>query len=575
MLYLRSVEDSDALRERLDRGGARRRDRGRLDRRRGRRVRAPARPRGHRHRAASRSRSSACSAPRSARSTATSTPTTACGCCSGTGVEAFEGEQRGRARPHQRRARARVRLRRRRRRRAAAHRARRRRPASTVDNGDPRRRAPADQRARRVRRRRRRQRPPPLLRRARSASSTGPTRCTRARPPPATCSATPVAYDRLPYFFSDQYDVGMEYSGFARAWDRVVFRGDPASREFIAFWLVEDRVVAGMNVNVWDVTDPIQRADPRARRRRRPAPRRSRRPARRRSSPARGGGQHEPAPGAARRRRLDLARHALARAARQRRLRGADRRLRGHRRDLEPDDLRQGDHRLRPLRRPAPRRRRLGRPRRRRSCSSRSRSTTSGRAADLLRPRLRGAATGATASSPSSARPTSPTTPQATIEQALELWGRLARPNVMIKVPGHRGRHPGDRGAHRARRQRQRHAAVLRRALRAGDRRLPRAASSAALAAGEPVDAIASVASFFVSRVDAKADALLPAGSALRGRVAIANAQRAYAPLPAPASRDDALARAARRPARTRSGRCGPAPAPRTRPTPTSSTSRS
>lgn len=67
------------------------------------------------------------------------------------------------------------------------------------------------------------------------------------------------AYDRLPYFFSDQYDVGMEYAGFTRAWDRVVFRGDPATREFIAFWLVADRVVAGMNVNVWDVTDSIQR----------------------------------------------------------------------------------------------------------------------------------------------------------------------------------------------------------------------------------------------------------------------------------------------------------------------------
>ena len=66
-------------------------------------------------------------------------------------------------------------------------------------------------------------------------------------------------YDRLPYFFSDQYDVGMEYAGFARSWDRVVFRGDPAAREFIAFWLAGDRVVAGMNVNVWDVTDPIQR----------------------------------------------------------------------------------------------------------------------------------------------------------------------------------------------------------------------------------------------------------------------------------------------------------------------------
>jgi 3-phenylpropionate/trans-cinnamate dioxygenase ferredoxin reductase component len=68
-----------------------------------------------------------------------------------------------------------------------------------------------------------------------------------------------AAYERLPYFFSDQYEVGMEYTGFARAWDRVVFRGDPATREFIAFWLVGDRVVAGMNVNVWDVIDPIKR----------------------------------------------------------------------------------------------------------------------------------------------------------------------------------------------------------------------------------------------------------------------------------------------------------------------------
>ena len=68
-----------------------------------------------------------------------------------------------------------------------------------------------------------------------------------------------IAYERLPYFFSDQYDVGMEYSGYARSWDRVVFRGDPATREFIAFWLSGDRVVAGMNVNTWDVTDQIQR----------------------------------------------------------------------------------------------------------------------------------------------------------------------------------------------------------------------------------------------------------------------------------------------------------------------------
>jgi 3-phenylpropionate/trans-cinnamate dioxygenase ferredoxin reductase component len=69
----------------------------------------------------------------------------------------------------------------------------------------------------------------------------------------------PDVYDRLPYFFSDQYDVGMEYAGFARTWDRVVFRGDPATREFIAFWLTGDRVAAGMNVNVWNVIDPIQR----------------------------------------------------------------------------------------------------------------------------------------------------------------------------------------------------------------------------------------------------------------------------------------------------------------------------
>ncbi|MGH9281708.1 MAG: NAD(P)/FAD-dependent oxidoreductase [Acidimicrobiales bacterium] len=64
-------------------------------------------------------------------------------------------------------------------------------------------------------------------------------------------------YERLPYFFSDQYDLGMEYTGYAPTWDEVVFRGDPATREFIAFWLSEGRIVAGMNANVWDVTGPI------------------------------------------------------------------------------------------------------------------------------------------------------------------------------------------------------------------------------------------------------------------------------------------------------------------------------
>jgi len=68
----------------------------------------------------------------------------------------------------------------------------------------------------------------------------------------------PVAYDRIPYFYSDQYDVGMEYSGYATDWDEVVFRGDGAGREFIVFWLKDERILAGMNVNVWDVPEQIQ-----------------------------------------------------------------------------------------------------------------------------------------------------------------------------------------------------------------------------------------------------------------------------------------------------------------------------
>ena len=68
-----------------------------------------------------------------------------------------------------------------------------------------------------------------------------------------------IPYQRVPYFYSDQYEVGMEYSGHAPNWDRVVFRGDPGSHEFVTFWLAAGgRVVAGMNVNVWDVTEPIQ-----------------------------------------------------------------------------------------------------------------------------------------------------------------------------------------------------------------------------------------------------------------------------------------------------------------------------
>ncbi|WP_063007106.1 NAD(P)/FAD-dependent oxidoreductase [Nocardia kruczakiae] len=71
----------------------------------------------------------------------------------------------------------------------------------------------------------------------------------------------PATYDRLPYFFTDQYDLGMEYTGFVApgATTSVVVRGDTASREFVAFWLDQgNRVLAGMNVNVWDVTDRIK-----------------------------------------------------------------------------------------------------------------------------------------------------------------------------------------------------------------------------------------------------------------------------------------------------------------------------
>ncbi|MEV4331795.1 FAD-dependent oxidoreductase [Streptomyces sp. NPDC049597] len=69
-----------------------------------------------------------------------------------------------------------------------------------------------------------------------------------------------VTYDRMPYFFTDQYDLGMEYTGYVEpdGYDQVVFRGRTDTREFIAFWLAEGRVLAGMNVNVWDVNESIQ-----------------------------------------------------------------------------------------------------------------------------------------------------------------------------------------------------------------------------------------------------------------------------------------------------------------------------
>ncbi|WP_371053272.1 NAD(P)/FAD-dependent oxidoreductase [Rhodococcus gordoniae] len=80
---------------------------------------------------------------------------------------------------------------------------------------------------------------------------------------PAVAAATMLgreaAYDRLPYFFTDQYDLGMEYVGLAPPDARVVTRGDVTGLQFLAFWLDDEhRVRAGMNVNIWDAGDDIR-----------------------------------------------------------------------------------------------------------------------------------------------------------------------------------------------------------------------------------------------------------------------------------------------------------------------------
>lgn len=69
-----------------------------------------------------------------------------------------------------------------------------------------------------------------------------------------------AALDDIPYFYTDQFDLGMEYSGFGALTKdaELVIRGDLAKREFIAFWVLDGRVVAGMNVNIWDVQDAIK-----------------------------------------------------------------------------------------------------------------------------------------------------------------------------------------------------------------------------------------------------------------------------------------------------------------------------
>lgn len=76
-----------------------------------------------------------------------------------------------------------------------------------------------------------------------------------------TMLGRPAEYVRMPYFFTDQYDLGMEYVGHAPhgGYSRVVTRGDVDKREFLAFWLDSaNKVLAGMNVNIWDAGDAIK-----------------------------------------------------------------------------------------------------------------------------------------------------------------------------------------------------------------------------------------------------------------------------------------------------------------------------
>ena len=146
-------------------------------------------------------------------------------------------------------------------------------------------------------------------------------------------------------------------------------------------------------------------------------------------------------------------------------------RVRGDGSDVQPDDLRQGDHRLGPLRRAAAAR--SWRPAwRRRGAVLRGRARRRARARRaILRPAYERSG-GRDGFVSFECTPDVADDTEATIAQALELWHRLDLPNVLIKVPATRGRRRRDRGADRPRRQRQRDAAVLRRALRGGDRGL-------------------------------------------------------------------------------------------------------
>jgi 3-phenylpropionate/trans-cinnamate dioxygenase ferredoxin reductase component len=345
-----------------------------------------------------------------------------------------------------------------------------------------------------------------------------------------------LSYARIPYFFSDQYDVGMEYSGYATEWDQVVYRGAVDGGEFIAFWLKDRRVIAGMNVNVWDVNEGVQALIRSGQEVEAAALRDEDTPLVELVSepaPATVDGRMRVAGSSPDRLRalhaagvsvwLDtLSRELLdsgdfARLVKNSSVTGATSNPTIFARAITGSD--RYDNQLR----------------------NAAESGTSDRqelffelgledvreAAGVLREEhdRSGGRDGFVSfeCTPDLADDTA-----ATIAQAQALWERLSLPNVLIKVPAT----AGGVGAVEELTCRgvnvnvtllfsvERYDQVIEAYLKGLERRRD---------AGEPLEGLTSVASFFVSRVDTKADTMLPPGSPMRGRVAIANAQLAYA----------------------------------------------
>ena len=167
----------------------------------------------------------------------------------------------------------------------------------------------------------------------------------------------------------------------------------------------------------------------------------------------------------------------------------------------------------------------------RRRSSWRSRRRTSATPATCCGTCSSAARRRATAGSRSRSTRTSPTTPRRTIEEAKRLHAMIERPNLFVKIPGTEPGLQRDRGVDRRRHPDQRHAAVLAPAPPRGGRGVhPRPAAACATSGGD-LSSVASVASFFVSRVDTEADRRLDeigGHDELKGKLAIANAKLAY-----------------------------------------------